>query len=132
MCGHFDIPDSEGVSLCLQALQEGSQKGSGELYQVPLEAIVNHSSEGIQAVKNFLESGKTKLSSPRGMGSPRAMTSPKLTSKLMGNTFPILLLSPFNAIKGEFGNDDQFESGADTDWETGSQVTDMCDSCCSD
>ncbi|EIE26670.1 hypothetical protein COCSUDRAFT_59190 [Coccomyxa subellipsoidea C-169] len=109
----------------VQALQEGSQKGSGELYQVPLEAIVNHSSEGIQAVKNFLESGKTKLSSPRGMGSPRAMTSPKLTSKLMGNTFPILLLSPFNAIKGEFGNDDQFESGADTDWETGSQVTDM-------
>ncbi|CAL8466997.1 g6533 [Coccomyxa elongata] len=116
----------------VQALQEGSQKGSGELHQVPLEAIVNHSSEGIQAVKNFLESGKTKLSSPRGMGSPRAMTSPKLTPKLMSNTFPILLLSPFNAIKGEFGIDDQFDSGAETDWEAGSQVTDMCDSCCSD
>ncbi len=93
---------------------------------------MNHSSEGIQAVKNFLESGKTKLSSPRGVGSPRAMTSPRLTPKLISNSFPILLLSPFNAIKGEFGTDDQFDSGAETDWEAGSQVTDMCDSCCSE
>lgn len=93
---------------------------------------MNHSSEGIQAVKNILESGKSKLNSPRGLGSPRAMTTPKLTPKLLSNTFPVLLLSPFNGIKGEFGSEDQFDSGADTDWDTGSQVTDMCDSCCSD
>lgn len=48
----------------LQALQEGYQLGQGEGQQVPLSAIVNHSSEGLQTVKNFLDSGKTRLSSP--------------------------------------------------------------------
>lgn len=114
-----------------QALQEGSQKGHGELHQVPLEAIVNHSSEGIQAVKNFLESGKSRLSIPRGLTSPRAMTSPKQTPKT-SPVFPIMLPSPFHSIKVEFGNDEDFDSGAETDWDAGSQVTDMCDSCCSD
>ncbi len=102
---------------------------------MPLEAIVNHNSEGIQAVKHLLETGKGRLGTPRGGGgftSPRVMASPTKQTPKSSPAFPILLPSPFHNIKVEFGNDDDFDSGAETDWDAGSQVTDMCDSCCSD
>ena len=82
------------------------------------------------------------LNSPRGMG---GVTSPKaagnaagpfsslLTSPRAGSSsFPACLASPFLSVLAEFGAENDFDSSAETDWEDGSQVTDMADSCCSD
>lgn len=121
------------MSCCLQALQEGSQLGQGELQQVPLEAIVNHSSEGLQTVKNFLESGKTRLSSPCASKRPRLQLHPQQgpmdspPKGLIISTAP-MLRSPFHSIIGDFGKESDFDSGAETDWEIGSQVTDIGES----
>ena len=131
---------------CEQALQEGSARGECELAQVPLEAIVSHSSEGLATVRSFLDYSKSggasaQLGSPR-LGSPRgstpragggqcmALASPRAGAGSSG--FPMCLPSPFLSLVTEFGAEDDFDSGAETDWEAGSQATDLCDSCCSD
>ena len=143
-----------------QALQEGCVRGEAELTQVPLEAIVAHNPEGLAAVRTLLESrhpdvakagghshGGGGLISPRGsaLSSPRvgvaglkggAYFGSLLTSPRAGSSagFPACLHSPFLAALAEWGGgvEDDFDSGAETDWEAGSQVTDMADSCCSD
>ena len=114
----------------MQALQEGSQLGQTELQQVPLGAIVNHSSEGLQTVKNFLESGKTRLSSPGTSKRPRLLLQPQQgamesPSKRLVISVAPLLRSPFHSIIGDFGKESDFDSGAETDWEIGSQVTEI-------
>ena len=144
-----------------QALQEGSARGECELAQVPLEAIVSHSTEGLQTVKHFLDASKAgggggvgrsgahaceqllgspRLSSPRGstLRAPAAAAGGHCSALVSpragggGGAFPLLLASPFLSLVAEFGGgDDGFDSGAETDW-GGSQATDMCDSCCSD
>jgi hypothetical protein len=84
------------------------------------------------------------LNSPRGglgaVASPKAggnagfgpfsslLTSPRAGS----SSFPACLASPFLSVLAEFGAENDFDSSAETDWEAGSQVTDMADSCCSD
>lgn len=114
----------------MQALQEGYQLGQGEGQQVPLSAIVNHSSEGLQTVKNFLDSGKTRLSSPCTVKRPRLQLQPPPGTAdsppkgLILSAAPILR-SPFYSIIGDFGKESDFDSGAETDWEIGSQVTDI-------
>ena len=128
--------------------------------QVPLEAILAHDPEALAAVKHLLDGGKAgggcasqnRLLSPRAvLGSPcgfGGITSPKaggggqnamsaLMSPRAGSSsaaFPACLPSPFLSMVTEFGGgpDDDFDSSAETDWDVGSQVTDMCDSCCSD
>ncbi|CAK0734715.1 hypothetical protein CVIRNUC_000471 [Coccomyxa viridis] len=114
----------------VQALQEGSQLGQTELQQVPLGAIVNHSSEGLQTVKNFLESGKTRLSSPSASKRPRLLLQPQQGSmdsppKSLVISVAPMLRSPFHSIIGDFGKESDFDSGAETDWEIGSQVTEI-------
>ena len=114
----------------MQALQEGSQLGQTELQQVPLGAIVNHSSEGLQTVKNFLESGKTRLSSPSTSKRPRLLLQPQQGSmdsppKSLVISVAPMLRSPFHSIIGDFGKESDFDSGAETDWEIGSQVTEI-------
>ena len=117
--------------LRFQALQEGYQLGHGEGQQVPLSAIVNHSSEGLQTVKNFLDSGKTRLSSPCTVKRPRLQLEPGTADSppkgLVISAAP-MLRSPFYSIIGDFGKESDFDSGAETDWEIGSQVTEIGES----
>ena len=117
--------------LLAQALQEGYQLGQGEGQQVPLSAIVNHSSEGLQTVKNFLDSGKTLLSSPCTVKRPRLQLEPGAADSppkgLVISAAP-MLRSPFYSIIGDFGKESDFDSGAETEWEIGSQVTDIGES----
>ena len=44
-----------------QALQEGCARGEGELAQVPLEAIVAHSCEGLATVRTFLDARQSGI-----------------------------------------------------------------------
>ncbi len=123
----------QSLLFCLQALQEGYQLGQGEGQQVPLSAIVNHSSEGLQTVKNFLDSGKTRLSSSCSSKRPRLQLQPQIGNtdsppkSLIISAAP-MLRSPFHSIIDDFGKDSDFDSGAETDWEIGSQVTEIGES----
>lgn len=122
------------MEALLQALQEGYQLGQGEGQQVPLSAIVNHSSEGLQTVKNFLDSGKTRLSSPCTTSKrPRLQLqpvqgNPESPPKGLVISAASMLRSPFHSIIGDFGKESDFDSGAETDWEIGSQVTEIGES----
>ncbi len=101
---------------------------------MPLSAIVNHSSEGLQTVKNFLDSGKTRLSSPcTASKRPRLQLQPaqgnaESSPKGLLISAAAMLRSPFHSIIGDFGKESDFDSGAETDWEIGSQVTDIGES----